>query len=81
MRPVSTSPRNTGRRNFSMPSGTGDLPEAACGAEVYRLRREETARRARVLGCDYFETTFQSARIRRRGVNRIGEELAGANSA
>jgi predicted adenine nucleotide alpha hydrolase (AANH) superfamily ATPase len=59
--------------------GLEDLPEGGerC-LKCYRLRLEETARRARELGCDYFATTLSiSPHKDAEALNRIGEELAG----
>ncbi len=65
-------------RFYEMARGLEELPE---GGErcfgCYRLRLQETARRAKELGMDYFTTTLSISPLKNaQKLNEIGEELA-----
>ncbi len=65
---------------YDIASGLEDVPEGGARClKCYRLRLEETAKRARELGFDYFTTTLSVSPHKNAGaLNRIGDELASA---
>ena len=64
---------------YDVVSGMEDLPEGGARClKCYRLRLEETAKRAKELGFPYFTTTLSiSPHKNAEALNGIGEELAG----
>ncbi len=65
-------------RFFAMAQGLEQCPEGGERCEgCFRLRLEETARRAFAAGADYFATTLSISPLKNAPLlNRIGEELA-----
>lgn len=65
-------------RFFAMAKGLEQCPEGGERCEgCFRLRLEETARRALLAGADYFATTLSISPLKNASLlNQIGEELA-----